>query len=104
MLILTRFPSQIIRINDNVKIHILPSRLPCVRIGIEAPADIIVHREEIYQKVMATKREAKPIQIRPIRDNDDYQRQIEIACLFKDKLEAIEKNIKEYLEYKETNF
>jgi carbon storage regulator len=55
MLILTRKTGQIIRIGDNVTIVICGVKGEQVRVGIEAPRDIAVHREEIYEKVQAEK-------------------------------------------------
>ena len=52
MLILTRKPSESIIIGDNViKFKILTVKGQQVRIGVEAPKDIPVHREEIYNKI-----------------------------------------------------
>ncbi|MDH3694505.1 MAG: carbon storage regulator CsrA [Gammaproteobacteria bacterium] len=51
MLILTRRSSQSLVIGDNVKITVLGTKGHHVRIGIEAPDDIAVHREEVYQRL-----------------------------------------------------
>lgn len=51
MLVLGRKAGEAIKIGDNVTVHILHQRGQYVRIGIEAPADIPVHREEIYQRI-----------------------------------------------------
>lgn len=53
MLVLSRQPNESIIIGDNIQIKIIGVRGGQVRIGIEAPKDIQVHREEIYQKVKA---------------------------------------------------
>jgi carbon storage regulator len=54
MLILTRKPSESIIIGNNVvKIKVLTVKGRQVRIGIEAPKEIPVHREEIQQRVNA---------------------------------------------------
>jgi carbon storage regulator len=55
MLILTRKPGETIIIDDNVKICVLGVEGRQVRIGIDAPKEIAVHREEIYNKIMAEK-------------------------------------------------
>lgn len=48
MLILTRKPQEVIRINDNIKVMVVEINGAQVKIGIEAPREIEVHREEIY--------------------------------------------------------
>jgi carbon storage regulator len=51
MLVLGRKINQIIRINDEISITILEIVGSLVRIGIEAPKDVTIHREEVYQKI-----------------------------------------------------
>ncbi len=53
MLILTRKPGETIVIGDNIKVTILSVASKQIRIGIDAPKDITVHREEIYNKIQA---------------------------------------------------
>lgn len=53
MLILTRRVGEAIIIDDDVEVHILGVKGNQVRIGIEAPSDVSVHREEIYQRINA---------------------------------------------------
>ncbi|MEQ4674031.1 carbon storage regulator CsrA [Providencia vermicola] len=53
MLILTRRASEEVMIGDHIKIKILGVKGNQVRIGIEAPKDVAVHREEIYQRILA---------------------------------------------------
>jgi carbon storage regulator len=52
MLILTRRVGETIIIVDDVEVHILGVKGNQVRIGIEAPEDVSVHREEIYEKII----------------------------------------------------
>ncbi|VVO24444.1 carbon storage regulator CsrA [Pseudomonas fluorescens] len=59
MLILTRKPGEVIRIGDNISITVLVVSGQQVRLGIEAPAEVEVHREEIYQRIQAGVPEAK---------------------------------------------
>ncbi|MCK4870854.1 MAG: carbon storage regulator CsrA [Gammaproteobacteria bacterium] len=60
MLILTRRNGESIMINDDVKISILGITGRQIRIGINAPKEVDVHREEIYQKIQQEKaREAQ---------------------------------------------
>jgi len=58
MLVLTRKIDQSIMIGDNVKITIVDVRGEQVKIGIEAPRSIPVHREEIYEEIKAENRRA----------------------------------------------
>ncbi len=51
MLILTRRIGESIRIDDNVTITVLGVKGSQVRIGVDAPREVQVHREEIYQRV-----------------------------------------------------
>lgn len=55
MLILTRRVGETIRIGDNIEVVVLGVKGNQVKIGTNAPKDVEVHREEIYQRV---KREA----------------------------------------------
>ncbi len=51
MLILTRRISESVIIGDNVKITVLGVKGSQVRLGIDAPKDVSVHREEIYERI-----------------------------------------------------
>ena len=58
MLVLTRKPGQAVRIGRDLVITIKEVRGKQVRLGIEAPPDIPVYRQEIYEAVMQSNREA----------------------------------------------
>ena len=51
MLILTRLIGQSIKIGDNITVTVKPGRNGEVRLGVRAPKEIKVHREEIYQRI-----------------------------------------------------
>jgi carbon storage regulator len=58
MLILTRKLGESITIGDDIKITLLDIKGKYIRIGIEAPRDIAVHRQEIYQLIQEQNIEA----------------------------------------------
>ena len=53
MLILTRRLNESLIVGDDVKITVLGVKGSQVRLGIEAPRDVSVHREEIYARIQA---------------------------------------------------
>ena len=52
MLILTRRSGEAVIVGDNVRIAVLDIRGNQVRLGVEAPREVTVHREEVYQRIV----------------------------------------------------
>ena len=55
MLILTRRIGEVVQIGDDVSITVLGIKGNQVRVGIVAPKDVSVHREEIYLRIQQEK-------------------------------------------------
>lgn len=55
MLILSRRIGEVLVISDDIKITVLGIKGHQVRLGIDAPKNISVHREEIYNKIKQEK-------------------------------------------------
>ena len=51
MLILTRRVGETLMIGDDIEITVLGVKGNQVRLGVNAPKDVAVHREEIYQRI-----------------------------------------------------
>ncbi|MEO6463781.1 MAG: carbon storage regulator CsrA [Candidatus Eisenbacteria bacterium] len=58
MLVLGRRPGENIRIGDDIKVIVLEVRGGQIKLGIEAPLDVQVHREEIYERIQRQNRRA----------------------------------------------
>lgn len=58
MLVLTRRAGESVMIGNDVTITVLEARGDVIRLGIQAPRDIQVHREEVFRELQAANREA----------------------------------------------
>lgn len=63
MLVLTRKLGEKIQIGDNISILIMDIKGKQVRLGIEAPSEIKVHREEIYKRIKEENIKASNIEL-----------------------------------------
>ena len=74
MLVLSRQRDQSIIIGDNIVITIVDVRGDKVKLGIEAPREISVHRQEVYEAIQRENRQAallKPEDARLLDPNAD---------------------------------
>jgi carbon storage regulator len=53
MLVLSRKKNESIIINDNITVTVIEIRGDKVRLGIEAPKDVTVHRREVYDAIQS---------------------------------------------------
>lgn len=79
MLILTRKINQKLIINDNIEVVILESYKNSVKIGINAPIGVQIYREEIYNEIKKSNKQAGTADIDAISnlkpkntDNQNY--------------------------------
>jgi carbon storage regulator len=55
MLILTRRPQETLVVGDNIKVQVLGVKGGQVRLGVEAPREVPVYREEIWVRIKRDK-------------------------------------------------
>jgi carbon storage regulator len=80
MLVLTRRLGESIWINDDIRIVIQNIRGNQVRVGIAAPREMVVHREEIYQKIHQENRAAQSLHpdARAVERSFEHLKSVEI--------------------------
>ena len=76
MLVLTRKVGESIAIGDHIKIKVVEVKGSQIRLGLEAPPDVKIYREEVYEKVTEQNRLAATWNI------DDFNK---VASLFVNK-------------------
>ena len=60
MLVLTRKPGQSIMIGDGIEVRVLSTAGEKVRLGISAPRDVDIFRNEVYERIGAEEGERSP--------------------------------------------
>ncbi|MDO5554171.1 MAG: carbon storage regulator CsrA [Planctomycetia bacterium] len=78
MLVLSRYKDQSIYIGDDIIITVVDVRGDRIRLGIEAPNNVPIHREEIYEAIQREKQEGTP------REPSENQGQVEPRRRFRD--------------------
>jgi carbon storage regulator len=68
MLVLSRHRDESIMIGDDIVVTIVDIRGDKVRLGIEAPTDIPVHRQEVFEAIQRENRKAAQLQPGDTRD------------------------------------
>jgi carbon storage regulator len=58
MLILSRKPGETVVIDGRIRVKVIRVEGDVVKIGIDAPADISIHRQEIYDEIQRSNQEA----------------------------------------------
>jgi carbon storage regulator len=69
MLVLSRTRDESIIIGDNVVVTVVDVRGDKVKLGIEAPQDVTVHRREVYEAIRRENHQAaklRPDEVRPL--------------------------------------
>ena len=78
MLVLSRYKDQSIYIGDDIVVTIVDVRGDRIRLGIEAPPDVPVHRQEIYEAIQREnarfgEQRRERIHRRPANNNADFE-------------------------------
>jgi carbon storage regulator len=63
MLVVSRKLHESIRISSDISVKIIRIDKDTVRIGVEAPREVCVHREEVYQEILQANIEAATTQV-----------------------------------------
>ncbi len=58
MLVLSRKVDQSLRIGDEVRVTVVSVSGQAVRIAVEAPSEVMIYREELYERIAEANREA----------------------------------------------
>lgn len=74
MLILSRKPGETVVIDGRIRVRVIRVEGDVVKIGIEAPSDVSIHRQEIYDEIQRSNQEAatpdQPVVPKILRKNN----------------------------------
>jgi carbon storage regulator len=73
MLVLSRKKNESIVINNDIVITVVEIRGDKVRLGIEAPKDVPVHRQEVYEAIHGTKGPVPAAATQPVAAKSDAE-------------------------------
>ena len=68
MLVLTRKKNESIMIGNDIKITVVEVDGGQIRLGIDAPKDVDIYREEIYQEIAAENKEAANANVNNLKE------------------------------------
>jgi len=85
VLVLSRRVEETIWIGDDIRITILGIRGNQIRLGVDAPKEIKVHREEVYQRIQHGKLPSAPDiptvpPVPAVAESPDFQIPVQSAC------------------------
>ncbi len=87
MLVLSRKIGEVITVGNSVKITVLSFDRGVVRLGIEAPKSIPVHRKEVYDKIIELNRQAAKTELAALKNLMSNQK-VKLKNRNSDKLQA----------------
>ncbi len=73
MLVLSRKKNESIVINNDIVITVVEIRGDKVRLGIEAPKDVPVHRHEVYEAIHGVKAPAQPAPVAATKTEAEHR-------------------------------
>lgn len=71
MLVLTRKAGEGIIIGDNIRVSVVEVRGGGIRIGIDAPFEMKIHRQEVYDRILKENKEATQWDLADLNDVSD---------------------------------
>jgi carbon storage regulator len=85
MLILSRKPGETVVIDGRIRVKVIRVEGDVIKIGIEAPAEVSIHRQEVYDEIQRSNKEAaapeQPIVPKILRNNKQNSEQTNLVAL-----------------------
>lgn len=76
MLVLTRKVGEGVVIGDNIKVMIVEIKGGGIRLGIEAPPDVKIHRQEVYDRIFRENQEAMQWSLADLNDLNELSAEL----------------------------